>query len=209
MRRLADYAESSLAENRGSSFVSRRPRRDAGRLPGKALRCGYLILVALVAFSPACRMRGHRTQAKNSEDNQLVSVVNVADPRAATQLTRGFWDLEHDSWRWTAKSFTVTLRPPANASKTGATLELKFTIPDVMFNRVGPMTLDARVNGLDLGAQTYSQAGDCTYSRDVPAAALSSDAVAFDFHVDKGLPPSDKDTRELAVIVTTVGLISK
>lgn len=166
------------------------------------------VAAALATLIPACRIR-NKAHEKTAVDNQLVSVVNVADPRAAVQLTRGFYDLENDSWRWTSKSFTVTLRPPANAAKAGATLELKFTIPDVMFNRVGAMSMDARVNGLDLGAQTYAQAGDCTYTRDVPAAALSTDAVAIDFHVDKGLPPSAKDSRELAVIVTTVGLLPK
>jgi hypothetical protein len=165
-------------------------------------------LAALVLFAPGCRIR-KKPREKAPEDKQLVSVVNVADPQAAVQLTRGFYDLEHDSWRWTNKSFTVTLRPPVNASKTGANLELKFTIPDVMFNRVGPMTMDARINGLDLGEQTYSQPGDCTYTREVPAVALGGDAVAVDFHVDKSLPPSGKDPRELAVIVTTVGLVPK
>jgi len=165
-------------------------------------------LAALLLFAPGCRIR-KKTQDKPAEANQPVSVINVADPRAAVQLTSGFYDLENDSWRWTAKSFTVTLRPPASASKNGATLQLKFTIPDVMFNRVGAMTLDGRINGLDLGAQTYSQAGDCTYTRDVPAAALLGDTVPIDFHVDKGLPPSEQDPRELAVIVTTVGLLPK
>lgn len=166
-------------------------------------------MAAVVLFTSGCRIRRHRPRESASPENQLVSVVNVADPRAAVQLTRGFYDLENDSWRWTAKSFTVTLRPPANASSAGAKLQLNFTIPNVMLNRVGPMSMDARINGLDLGAETYSQAGDCTYTRDVPPAALSGDAVAVDFHVDKGLPPSAKDTRELAVIVTTVGLIPK
>ncbi len=166
-------------------------------------------LAAVLILTSGCRIRKHRPQGTASSENSLVSVVNVADPRAAVQLTRGFYDLENDSWRWTAKSFTVTLRPPANSSSGGAKLELNFTIPDVIFNRVGPMSMDARINGLDLGAETYSKAGDCTYSRDVPAAALSGDAVGIDFHVDKGLPPSARDTRELAVIVTTVGLIPK
>lgn len=165
-------------------------------------------LVALCLFAPACRI--HKKHAETpAQDNGLVSVINVADPRAAAQLTRGFYDLEHDSWRWTAQSFSVTLRPPANASNAGANLELKFTIPPVMFNRVGAMTIDGRVNGLDLGEQTFSEAGDFTYSRDVPAVALNSGTVAIDFHVDKSLPPSKKDTRELAVIVTSVGLIPK
>jgi hypothetical protein len=133
----------------------------------------------------------------------------MGDPRAAVQLTRGFHGLENQSWRWTMKDFTATLRPPARAAATGASLQLKFTIPDVMFNRVGPMTISARVNGLDLGPQTYSQTGDFNYTRDVPATALSGDAVSVDFHVDKGLPPSDQDTRELAIIVTAVGLLPK
>ena len=143
------------------------------------------------------------------DDGQLVSMMNVADPRGAVQLTRGFYDLENKSWRWTMKNFTATLRPPAHAAQKGAVLELKFAIPDVMFNRVGAMTLDARINGIDLGPETYSNAGDYTYTRDIPATTLASDAVAVDFAVDKGLPPGDPDPRELAVIVTSVGLISK
>ena len=165
-----------------------------------------LLLVAFAATN--CRIK-KKSAAKAEDDGQLVSVINVADPRGSVQLTRGFHGLENQSWRWTMKNFTATLRPPAGSSQKGAKLELKFTIPDVMFNRVGPMTVDARTNGIDLGPQTFSNAGDYTYTRDIPATALASDAVAIDFAVDKGLPPGDPDPRELAVIVTSVGLISK
>ena len=107
------------------------------------------------------------------------------------------------------KNFTVTLRPPAGADKNGARLELKFVIPDVMYNRVGDQTLNAKVNGVDLGPEKYSKAGECTYTRDVPAAALSGEAASFDFSVDKGIPPTDQDPRELSVVVTSVGLFRK
>ena len=167
-------------------------------------------LIAILLLAPACRIHKRSAHAQAPEDDgQLVSVITMGDPRAAVQLTRGFHGLENQSWRWTMKDFTATLRPPARAAATGASLQLKFTIPDVMFNRVGPMTISARVNGLDLGPQTYSQTGDFNYTRDVPATALSGDAVSVDFHVDKGLPPSDQDTRELAIIVTAVGLLPK
>src|SRR5271163_964138 len=167
-----------------------------------------LALLLLALASTGCRIKKKAAKAPE-DDGQLVSVINVADPRGSVQLTRGFHGLEHDSWRWTMKNFTATLHPPAGAAKKGAALELKFTIPDVMFNRVGAMTVDARMNGIDLGPQTFSNAGDYTYTRDIPATALTSDAVAIDFAVDKGLPPGDPDPRELAVIVTSVGLISK
>jgi hypothetical protein len=170
-------------------------------------RCVFLIAILL---APACRIHKKAAHAKAAEDDgQLVSVINVGDPRAAVQLTRGFHGLENGSWRWTMKTFTATLRPPANASKTGASLQLKLTIPQVMFDRVGDMSIEAHVNGLDLGPQTYTHPGDYIYTRDVPPAALSGDAVSIDFHVDKGLPPSDQDTRELALIVTTIGLLPK
>ena len=167
---------------------------------------GSLLLVAFASTS--CRIK-KKSSAKAEDDGQLVSVINVADPRGSVQLTRGFHGLENQSWRWTMKNFTATLRPPAGSAQKGAKLELKFTIPEVMFNRVGAMTLDARVNGNDLGPQTFSNAGDYTYTREVPASALLSDAVAIDFAVDKGLPPGNPDPRELAIIVTSVGLVSK
>ena len=174
----------------------------------RRLNLATLLLVLLVFTSTSCRIKKKAAKA-SEEDGQLVSVIHVADPRGSVQLTRGFHGLEHDSWRWTMKNFTATLRPPAGAAQKGAALELKFTIPEVMFNRVGAMTVDARINGIDLGPQTYSNAGDYTYTRDIPATALVSDAVAVDFAVDKGLPPGDQDPRELAVIVTSVGLLSK
>jgi hypothetical protein len=107
------------------------------------------------------------------------------------------------------KNFTVTLRPPAGSAQSGAQLELKFNFPAVIFDRVGPITLSARVGGLDLAPETYSQAGDATYTRDIPASVLGGDAVSFDFAVNKAIPPSDKDARELAIIVTTIGLTPK
>lgn len=103
----------------------------------------------------------------------------------------------------------MTLRPVKGSDTKGAKLELKFVIPEVMFNRVGAMTVDAKANGLDLGSETFSKAGDATYTRDVSPVVLAGDATTFDFSVDKGLPPSEQDPRELAVIVTSVGLLPK
>lgn len=168
-----------------------------------------LALMAIVAIAPACRIKKKVRGAAIEEDGQLASIVNVADPRAAVQLVRGFHALENDSWRWTMKNFTVTLRPPAGSAQSGAQLELKFTLPDVIFDRLGPIILAGRVGGIDLAPETYSQAGDATYTRDIPASVLGGDAVSFDFSVNKAIPPSDKDARELAIIVTTVGLTPK
>jgi hypothetical protein len=166
-------------------------------------------LIAIVAIAPACRTKKKARGAVIEDDGQLSSVVSVADPHAAIQLVRGFHPIENDAWRWTMKNFTVTLRPPARSAQGGAQLELKFNFPAVIFDRVGPIALSARVGGLDLAPETYSQAGDATYTRDIPGSALGGEAVSFDFAVSKAIPPSDKDGRELAIIVTTIGLTPK
>lgn len=167
-------------------------------------------MLALLVLAPsACKTRKKPRLNPAEDDGQLVSVINVADPRAAVQLTRGFYALESDAWRWTMKKFAVTLRRPTGAAENGARLELKFVLPETIFNRVGPITISAIINGLALPPQTYSTSGDGTYARDVPASALTADAVAIEFSVDKGLPPSDQDARELAIIVTTIGLLPK
>jgi hypothetical protein len=165
-------------------------------------------LLALIA-APGCRYKRHREERAAINDGEPVSLLNVADPRADFQLTKGFWAIEGGSWRWTMKNFIVTLRPPAGSPEKGATLELKLTIPDVMFNRVGAMTVDAHLIGQDLGPEKYTAAGEYTYRRDVPAALLGAPAVALDFSVDKGLPPSGQDTRELSLVVSSIGLLPK
>jgi hypothetical protein len=166
-------------------------------------------LLAIVALAPACRTKRKPRAKVSDDDGQLASVVVVADSRSAVQLVRGFHNLEGEAWRWTMKSFTVTLRPPAGAAENGAKLELKFVLPEVIINRLGAMTLSAKVNGTDLPPETFSKTGDWVYTREIPASALHGDAVTVDFAVDKAIPPSEQDSREVAIIVTSIGLTQK
>ncbi len=171
----------------------------------------FVPFLALVLMPVGCRHKPKGPVAAEDE-GQLGNIVNIADPRAVVQLTRGFYGIENDAWRWTAKNFTVMLRRPPGAEQNGARLELKFTVPDVVLNSVGPLTLTAKVNGVSLPPETFSTSSGSTYARDVPASALSREIVMVEFSADKalapGAPPSH-DTRELAVIVSKVGLLPK
>jgi|SRR5580704_9234641 hypothetical protein len=167
------------------------------------------LLATLVLTSGGCRNRKKVAAKPVTDDGRLVSVVNVVEPRTAGQLIRGFYPVESDSWRWTMKKFMVNLATPPDAARRGASLELKFAIPEVIFNRLGPISVSATINGVALPPESYSKAGEGSYIRDVPANALSTDGVGVQFTVDKGLPPSDQDHRELAIVVTSVGLFPK
>jgi hypothetical protein len=163
-------------------------------------------LLALVALGPAgCR---RKKKVKAREDG-LASVVNVSDPADSAQLVLGFSNVEADAWRWTTSKFSVVLRPPVGSAQNGAVLQLAFTLHDTIVKKLGPVTVTATVNGTPVGSETYSQAGDYTYSKEVPASALGADVVTVKFSTDKALAPTDVDKRELALIVKTIGLVGK
>ena len=165
-----------------------------------------LALLAFVALAPAgCR----RKKKGRAREDGLASVINVADPADSAQLVRGFSNVEADAWRWTTSKFSVVLRPPADAGRKGAKLELTFALVDAVVKKVGPVTVSAKVNGVPVESQTYSQAGDYVYSHEVPPMALVSDAVTVEFSTDKSLAPTDVDKRELALIVKSIGLVAK
>ncbi len=163
-------------------------------------------LLVFVAMVPAgCR----RKKKGRTREDGLASVINVADPSDSAQLVRGFSAVEADAWRWSASKFSVVLRPPAGAAQNGANLELRFTLHEAVVNKLGPVTVSAKVNGTPVASETFSQPGDQVYSHEVPASALGSDVVTVEFSTDKALEPTDKDKRELALIVKTIGLVPK
>ncbi|HVO96663.1 MAG TPA: hypothetical protein VMT15_01285 [Bryobacteraceae bacterium] len=162
------------------------------------------VLLTFVAFgSTGCR---RKKKIKAREDG-LASVVNVADPADSAQLVRGFSNVEADAWRWSTSKFSVVLRPPAGAAQNGAKLQMVFTLHEAVVKPLGPITVNATVNGTAVAPETYSAAGDYTYTKDVPASALGSDVVTVEFTTDKALAPTDKDKRELALIVKSIGLV--
>jgi hypothetical protein len=160
-------------------------------------------LLALVGLSEGCR----RKKKVTAREDGLASVVNVADPADSAQLVRGFSNVEADAWRWSTSKFSVVLRPPAGAAQDSAVLQLVFTLHDAVVNKLGPVTVSATVNGTPVGSETYSAAGDYTFSQRVPQSALGSDVVTVEFSTDKALAPTEKDKRELALIVKTIGLV--
>jgi hypothetical protein len=167
-----------------------------------------LFLLLLLLTLPACKKK-HPTAAKPSDDGVLATMLHVSDPRTSPQLIKGFYPIENRAWRWTQSKFTVSLRPPLTGAKTGARLVLKFVIPQVVLDKLHSLQLSAKVNGIDLAPEEYTRSGEQTYTRDVPAIALPATAVNVDFALDKSLPPSPADNRELGVIVSAVGFEAK
>ena len=172
-------------------------------------RALVLCLAALpLLLAPlACkRSRKVKVQATEEEAPRMASIINMADARSAGQLVSGFYDVEQNAWRWAQKRFSVALRPPLGAAQNGAVLTLKFTVPEVIISKLQSITLSATVNGSALAPETYTKAGDYTYSREVASNLLTGDAARVEFSLDKALAPSESDQRELGIVVLSVGL---
>jgi hypothetical protein len=167
------------------------------------------VAAALVAAGPACKWKSADRVVVDDEGQPALSVVNVAQPRTDRQLLSGFHEVEGGAWRWTMAQFAVALEPPPGAARNGATLELKFTLPESVIERRKTVTLSAWVERAPLGPETYTKAGKYTYTRDVPAAALAMPPVKASFALDHFLKAGEVDRRELGLIVSSVGLAAK
>lgn len=168
------------------------------------------LTAALLTGALGCKRRERaRVQHTEEEAPQMATAIHVADPRSAAQLVSGFHDIEQNAWRWTAGRFAVLLRTPRGGAEKGAVLKLKFAVPEAVLERLKTVSLSASVEGTALTPETYTQAGEFTYEREVPAAVMARDALKIEFALDKSLPPGTVDLRELGVIASSVGLESK
>lgn len=173
------------------------------------LRAAVVAVAAAVLLASAACTQKRQPKPVADEPPGLASMINTADPRSEPQLLSGFYGIESNSWRWAGPRFAVNLRPPANAARNGATLLLKFTLPDVVLAKTRSMTLSCSVNGAKLQPDTYTQSGEQTYSRDIAPQLLAVSAVHADFSFDQALPPTSTHPRELAAIVTLIGFEAK
>ena len=167
-------------------------------------------MMSLALAASACTL--HREKPRVTEEEaspRLAMIVRTADPAAASQLLSGFYEVEHGAWRWTSGKFSVRLRPPRQGSKKGATLQVKFSVLEGAMAALKSVSLDAVLRGSDLGRETFKQAGELIYSRDVPANLLTQDPVQIDFSLDKVLPAAPGDKRTLGIIVSSVGFEPK
>ncbi|MEJ7606297.1 MAG: hypothetical protein WKF37_08515 [Bryobacteraceae bacterium] len=85
----------------------------------------------------------------------------------------------------------------------------KFALPDAVIAQVKSTTLTAAIKGTPLGSATYTTAGEKIFTVEVPASLLAVQAVNIDFALDKFLPAGSADTRELGLVISSIGLESK
>ena len=172
-----------------------------------ALRwCCSALLATLVLATLGCKRQQTVVQPAGKDAPPMASTIHMGDPQTAPQLLGGFYGIEDNAWRWTARRFSLTLRRPSGASYNGATLQLRLTLPPVVIEKLKTIALSATIGGSALPPETYTRAGDYTYTREVAPALLAGESVRVDFQLDKSIPPSGADLRDLGVVALSAGL---
>src|ERR1700690_4106305 len=87
------------------------------------------VLIAVLALFPAACKRHPKPAAEAEDTDKPAMMLAMSDARTSMQLVHGFYQLENGAWRWTDKTFEVSLRVPPNAAKNGARLMMKVTVP--------------------------------------------------------------------------------
>lgn len=167
----------------------------------------FVFAALLFLLSPACKKM--RRPFQRTDEQIFSSVANAGDPREAQQFRKGFYGVEANAWRWTGKHFQVVLSPPRRQAGKTVQLVLKLSVPDTVIKSLGPIRLSAAMDGFQYAPQDFAEAGSFTYARDVPPNRLTGDRVVVDFDLDKAMPPTATDYRELGIIVSQAGLIAR
>jgi len=170
-----------------------------------ALRWSCSVLLATLAFAPL----GCQRKPAGKEAPRMASTIHMGDPMSGPQLISGFYGIEQNAWRWTGRRFSVALRTPYGAAKKGGTLELRLAVPPVIVDKLKTISLSATIGGSTLAPETYTQAGNYTYTREVAPALLAGESVRVDFQLDKSMPPSGADQRDLGVVALSAGIEPK
>ena len=136
-----------------------------------------------------------------------LSVVHVADPRVADQLVDGFHQLEGRGWRWTEQRFAVRLEPPPPVPFHSPTLEFVFTVSESTIVALGKVTVSVSLEGVKLGSKTVSEPREnIVFTSNVPSRLIETKPLLAEFSLDKAVPPSEQDRRELGIIAISVAL---
>jgi hypothetical protein len=173
---------------------------------------GGVLALALTLAAAGCKREPKAVHVQQPEEEaapRLASSVIMSNPALEPQLLSGFYGIEGNAWRWTARKFSVALRTPPAAAQSGGVLSLALTVPPVVIEKNRSVTLSAMAGDSALTPETYTKPGQYTYKRDVPPAALQHGSLHVDFSLDKSIPPAGGDLRELGVIVSMVALESK
>ncbi len=138
--------------------------------------------------------RGSEPARADRDERAFCLLESRVCRRYSVKLLEGWYALEHNSFRWTKRRFSIEVRRPPSAAFT----VLRF---DFRLAGAGPVTLSATVNGIAVPPATFLAEGEHSYHVSLPRDSLATHPTRIDFSADQCLPAGALDERELALLV--------
>jgi len=125
----------------------------------------------------------------------------MTDTSRQSRLLRGFYEIK-DGGRATNRVFAVSL--DTLPTQRATYLELDCYIPPDVTEDFRTMTLIAKVDGVEVGRQTFYQSGHFTFTRYVPVHALKHSPAEVEFELDRSFTDG-KTGRVLGLTARSIG----
>ena len=159
------------------------------------------VLVLALCITASCKVRPKTAAPANAA--LASSEIAIGDAAYQPLLLRGFYE-STGGWRWTARTFALSMTPPPGDQPTALTFD--FTLPVEVTSTIPAVTLTARVNGTEVGHRRYDKEGRHQFSANVPAALLPAGKPAeVEFELDRAARDEARN-RDLGVIAVSAAL---
>ncbi len=159
-------------------------------------RTGWRVL----AFATFGSSRSDPVTAEGDERAFCLLKSVPLERQGEIEFLHGWHQLEYGCWRWTEREFAVLAPLPASMRPM---LKLRFFLPELVIQKVGPLTLAAWVDERPLASETYAEPGEHVYVRGL-VGGPTDQRVRIEFRLDRALPPDDTDPRERGIIVSSL-----
>ncbi len=131
------------------------------------------------------------------------SSIEMNSRQYDSRLT-GFYPPEPAGFRWTKREFSARLSLPE--SNGPSELVMRLYIPDNTIRQLGAVTLTTSVNGHPLAPEKWSHPGQYVFRRELNNAPIAGGDAEINFSLDRALPPSASDQRELGIVVQEISI---
>ena len=166
------------------------------------LRAGWGELVPLGSDGPMVSAAGSVT-APASEPS--LAYLHAGDLRVRPQLLGRWYPIEDGGWRWIGKQAQAVLLSPGESS---VDFELRLYFPEDHMKRAGgPVTVSVLLEDNLLVEKTYSEAGAYSIRQPVTTGSLPHPATRVAIHLDRVVPPTGEEERELGAVVLGLGFV--
>jgi hypothetical protein len=162
-----------------------------------------------MAVGPKLVGCGNNSDPVNPAKDERMFVLmrsHVRHPDFYVQLGEGWYEIEEDRWRWTAKAFSLIVALPPE--RTLSDFALRITVPEILVARGGRVEVSCLVQDQPAGSVTCDAPETIEFRGTFPFSAPPGALLTLNFFVKSSFLP-ENDRRNLGIIIPLLSAESR